>query len=70
MGGTGDRVWYGWDLDQLCDVDGDTNPDLYNGKLRISETDDKAVSNLDNINRVIINRGIYSDGHIRILCII
>lgn len=43
---------------------------MYNGKLRDGEKDDKRIFNSINDNRVNVNRGVYSNGYSRILCII
>lgn len=62
------RVWNGWNIDKLCNVDGDLNSNLYIGKLRLSEAIDKTIPDINNLNRVTIDRSIYSNGYIRILC--
>lgn len=43
---------------------------MYTSKLRVSKNNDTTIFNNDDSNRVIINRGIYSNGRIRILCVI
>ena len=70
MRGTRDRVWDGWTRDKLCAINSNINTDMYNGELRVSEINDKAIFNIVNSNRVNVNRSIYSNGYIRILCIV
>lgn len=43
---------------------------MYISKLRFSEDNDTTVPNVNNRNRDIINRGVYSDGCVRVLCAI
>ena len=70
MGGTQYRIWDGWDISKLCTINSNINTDMYNGKLRDGEKDDKTIFNIINDNRVNVNRGVYSNGYSRILCII
>lgn len=64
------RIWIRWDINIFCDIDNDINPNLYISKLRISENINTTVFNINDRDRVLINRSIYSNGCIRILCII
>lgn len=43
---------------------------MYISELRVSEDNDTTIPNINSNNRMIINRGIYSDGCVRILCVI
>ena len=70
MSRTRNRIWDGWAINKLCNVNSNINTNMYNGKLGLSSDDDKTVLNITTDNRVIINRGIYSNGYIGILCAI
>lgn len=70
MRGTRDRIWDGRDINKLCIIDGDINTDMYISELRVSEEDDETVLNINNNDRVNVNRSIYGNGHSRILRII
>ncbi len=65
-----DRVWIRWDINILCDINNNINPNMYISKLRFSENINTTIFNINNRDRVFINRSIYSNGCVRILCII
>ena len=65
-----DSFWDRWNRNKLCSIDNDINTNMYISQLRISEGDDKTILNNADRNRGDINRGIYGDGHIRVLYII
>lgn len=59
-----------WDINKFYSIDDDTDTNMYLSELRFSENNDTAIFNINNRNRSIVNRGIHSDGCVRILCII
>lgn len=65
-----DRIWSRWDIYKLCVIDDNTNTNMYISELRISKDNDTAISNINDRDRILINRGIYSDGCARILYIL
>ena len=70
MGKSGNRIWNGWNINKFCSIDSDIDTNLYLIKLRISKINDTTILDIVDSNRVIIDRGIYSDGYLRVLCII
>lgn len=63
-------IWDRWDRDKLCIINNNTDTNMFISELRLSENNDTTIPNDDDINRRDINRGIYSDGYIRVLCVI
>jgi hypothetical protein len=70
MGDKRNSVWDRWDINKLCGINNNTNTNLYISKLRVSEDNDTTISNTDNGSRMTTNRSIYSDGRVRVLCVV
>lgn len=65
-----DSIWSRWNINKLCIINNNINTDMYISKLRISKTNGKTVYDITDRDRIFINRGIYSDGCVGILCIL
>lgn len=65
-----DSLWVRWDINKFCSINNNTNTNMFISELRISENYDTTIPNVNNRNRIFINRGIHSDGCVRVLCII
>ena len=63
-------IWSRWDIDKLCVIDDNTNTNMYISELGISKDNDTAIFNIDDRNRILINRSIYSDGCAGVLYIL
>lgn len=70
MGDKRDSIWNRWDRNKLCAIDNNIDTNMYNSKLRISKNNDTTIFNNDVRDRSDIDRGVYGNGYIRILCII
>lgn len=63
-------IWGRWDIDKLCVINDNTNTNMYISKLGISKVNDTAIPNNDDRYRILINRGIYSNGCTGVLYIL